>query len=79
MQSIISSIGTNEFARLRIGIGRPPGKMDPMDYVLHKFNDKDQIDLDFILNSVVKSLSVLLTEGIDKAMTQFNHSVLEDG
>lgn len=78
MQSIISKIGTNNFTRLRIGIGRPPGRMDPMDYVLKKFTEKDREDLDLLLNTVVESIEVLLTEGIDKAMTMYNHSVLED-
>ena len=78
MQSIISKIGTDGFARLRIGIGRPPGKMDPMDYVLKKFSHDSEIDLDLVLNAVVRSVEVLLTDGIEKAMTFYNHSVLQD-
>lgn len=78
MQSIISKIGTDEFARLRIGIGRPPGKMDPMDYVLKKFSHDSENDLDLVLNAVVRSVEVMLTDGIEKAMTFYNHSVLQD-
>jgi len=78
MQSIISKIGTDEFARLRIGIGRPPGKMDPMDYVLKKFSHDSKTDLDLVLNTVVSSIEVMLIDGIERAMTIYNHSVLQD-
>ncbi len=78
MQSIISKIGTDEFARLRIGIGRPPGKMDPMDYVLKKFSHDSETDLALVLNAVVRSTEIMLIDGIEKAMTLYNHSVLQD-
>jgi PTH1 family peptidyl-tRNA hydrolase len=78
MQSIISKIGTNEFARLRVGIGRPPGRMDPTDYVLKKFSEQDQANLDFVLDAIAQAAEVLLTDGIEQAMTQYNHSVLDD-
>lgn len=70
MQSIISKIGTNEFARLRVGIGRPPGRMDPMDYVLKKFSDQDQTNLDFVLDAIAQAAEVFLADGIEQAMTQ---------
>ena len=78
MESIIANIGTKDFTRLRIGIGRPPGRMDPMDYVLKKFSDSDQDDLDLVLHKVVQAIEVLLHDGIEKAMTFYNHSVLAD-
>jgi len=78
MASIISAIGTDAFSRLRLGIGRPPGRMDAADYVLQKFNNKDQEDLDFVMSAVVGAVETLIKEGIDKAMTQYNHSVLDD-
>ena len=78
MQSIIAKVGTNNFSRLRIGIGRPPGRMDPKDYVLKKFSDSDREDLEIVLHNVAKAIDVLLEEGIEKAMTLYNHSVLND-
>jgi len=78
MGSIISKSATDAFARLRIGIGRPPGRMEPMDYVLKKFLPAEQPDLDLVLDKVVQSIEVLLVDGIEKAMTRFNHSVLPD-
>jgi len=78
MESIISCIGTNAFARLRLGIGRPPGRMEAMDYVLQKFSTKDAEDLDFVMHAVVDAVETLIKDGIDQAMTQYNHSVLDD-
>ena len=78
MQSIISRIGTNDFARLRIGIGRPPGKMDPMDYVLKKFPEKSKFDLNLVLSKAVESVNILIDDGIEKAMTLYNHPFLFD-
>ena len=78
MQSIISRIGTNEFARLRIGIGRPPGTMDAVDYVLKKFSNNSESDLGLVLDHVVRCVETLLTDGVEKAMTLYNRSVLQD-
>ena len=78
MESIISKIGTDEFSRLRIGIGRPPGRMDPMDYVLRKFTKESKTDLKLVLGTVIRSIEVMLINGIEKAMTSYNHSVLRD-
>jgi len=78
MQSIISRIATEDFARLRIGIGRPPGNMDPVDYVLKRFSHNSESELGLVLNNVVRSVETLLTEGIEKAMTLYNRSVLQD-
>jgi len=42
MQSIIQLLGTQAFPRLKVGIGRPPGKMDPADYVLQDFSQDEE-------------------------------------
>jgi len=78
MESIISHLGSPNFARLRLGIGRPPGRMDPADYVLKKFSKSEQFDLELVLNSACDAVETLLRENIEKAMTRFNHSVLDD-
>lgn len=72
LKSIISLLGTDEFPRLRIGIGMPPGEMDCADYVLAKISDSDMKDYDFILDKASDGISVFITEGIDKAMNLFN-------
>jgi PTH1 family peptidyl-tRNA hydrolase len=78
MQSIIDRLGTNEFPRLRVGIGRPPGRMDPVDYVLKKFKPKDEPVLSQLLDTCADAVETYLEHGIEKAMTKYNHSILND-
>ncbi len=76
--SIIQQLGTQDFARLRIGIGRPPGRMDPSDYVLHDFSKDEQEFLPVILKQAAEAVQAWITEGLDKAMNQFNGAVLDE-
>ncbi|KAL1810727.1 hypothetical protein ACET3Z_020792 [Daucus carota] len=73
MKSIISHLkGSRDFPRLRIGIGRPPGKMDPANFVLRPFNKKEREELDFTFQTGVEAVRILLTEGINKSATFVN-------
>jgi PTH1 family peptidyl-tRNA hydrolase len=78
MASIIARLGTEEFYRLRIGIGRPPGQMEAADYVLQSFRKKESGILEDVLNKAVGAIEMLLNEGIDRAMTFYNHSDSND-
>ncbi len=72
MRSIIQRLGTSEFPRLRIGIGRPPGRMDPADYVLQDFAPDEKVLIDIALRHSQDCISRFLEEGIDAAMTYCN-------
>ena len=72
MQSIISQLGTETFGRLRVGIGRPPGRMEAADYVLQDFTKSEQALLDPTLDRAVDAVLTFVTLGIDQAMNQFN-------
>ncbi len=75
MKSIIDRLGTQEFPRIRFGIGRPPGRMDPADYVLLPFADGDESILVVeTIDRVVQAVEIWLAEGIDAAMNRFNHN-----
>lgn len=72
MQSIISTLGTEEFPRLRVGIDRPPGRMEASDYVLQDFS-KDQVEaLAEILDRGVEAVLTFIDEGLDAAMNKYN-------
>lgn len=71
VRSIIEEMGGNNFLRLKIGIGRPPPGMDSADYVLDFFDRNELARLDQILSEAADSLKVLLLEGLEKAMNQF--------
>lgn len=72
MKSIIERLGSENFPRLRIGIGRPPGRMDAAAYVLQPFDRPEAAELPFILDRVVDAIFLYTLEGLEKAMTQYN-------
>jgi len=78
IRSIIDVLGTQAFPRLRVGIDRPPGRMDPVDYVLQPF-DRDQKP--FLADAVARAAAAVecwLNEGIVAAMDRFNRSANGD-
>jgi PTH1 family peptidyl-tRNA hydrolase len=75
MASTIEQLGTKDFPRLRLGIGRPPGRMDAKDYVLQDFSKDDMKLLPEILEHGVDAALTFVTHGLNKAMNQFNGEV----
>ena len=73
--STIERLGTQGFARLRLGIGRPPGRMDPAAYVLQDFSRDDMKILSEILDRAADAALEFVINGLDKAMNKFNGSV----
>lgn len=72
IQSIINHLGTDQFARLRIGIGRPPVGIDPVDYVLDPFSAAEAAELTIILERAVVGIETMLDHGIASAMNLLN-------
>ncbi|KAJ3670679.1 hypothetical protein LUZ60_008105 [Juncus effusus] len=73
MRSIIKHLKENrDFPRLRIGIGRPPGKMDPASFVLRRFNKNEQEELDFALQRGLEAVRILVRYGINKSASFVN-------
>ena len=75
--SIIEQLGTGDFARMRIGIGRPPGQMDAATYVLQKFTTQEQEIIDLTLDRAVKAAQVFVERGLETAMNLFNGALKE--
>jgi PTH1 family peptidyl-tRNA hydrolase len=72
MKSIIEKLGTQEFARLRVGVGRPKGRMRTPDHVLQDFSRHEQDALPFVLRRAADAVQTFIDEGIAAAMNQFN-------
>jgi PTH1 family peptidyl-tRNA hydrolase len=72
VRNIIQHLGTKDFARVRFGIGRPPGKMRPVDFVLQPFYGDDEILAREIASQSATAIETWLTEGIDLAMSRHN-------
>lgn len=78
LSSIINRLGTKEFSRLRVGVGRPPGNMDPADYVLKDFNKIEREELPFIFDTVYKMVITYLDSGLETAMNLYNGNVTKE-
>ncbi|KAJ6803332.1 peptidyl-tRNA hydrolase [Iris pallida] len=73
MRSVIKQLkDSRDFPRLKIGIGRPPGKMDPVNFVLRPFNKKEREELDFTFHRGVEAIRILVLEGFNKSATFAN-------
>lgn len=73
MRNIIDKFkGSRDFPRLRIGIGRPPGKMDPVNFVLRPFNKQEREELNFTFQRGLEAVRILLLEGFNKSATFVN-------
>lgn len=70
MESIIASLGSQDFPRLRIGIGLPSG--DTIDYVLSPFSDEEKESVAVAIQQAAEAVECLLTEGIEAAMNKYN-------
>jgi PTH1 family peptidyl-tRNA hydrolase len=72
LKSIMDHLGTQEFARMRLGIGRPPGRMDPAAYVLQDFDKSESILIIETVDRAVKAVNTWLRFGIELMMTRHN-------
>jgi len=75
MTSILERLGTDDFPRLRLGIGHPPGQMQAPDYVLQQFSNADLTIISETLNRAVDAVLIFTTEGLDAAMNKYNGSI----
>jgi len=75
--STIEQLGTQEVPRLRLGIGRPPGRMDPAAYVLQDFSKDEMKELSSILDRAADAVLTFVTDGLDKAMNKYNGEIRE--
>jgi PTH1 family peptidyl-tRNA hydrolase len=72
VQSAIERLGSRDFARLRIGIGRPPGRMDPAAYVLQRFSPDESDALQEVLERAANAALAFVVDGLELAMSRFN-------
>jgi PTH1 family peptidyl-tRNA hydrolase len=72
LRSVSRALGSPDYHRVRIGIGRPPGRMDPADYVLRDFSAAERTELPVLLERAADAVVLLLGEGLTAAQNQFN-------
>jgi PTH1 family peptidyl-tRNA hydrolase len=72
MSSILERLGTDDFPRLRLGIGHPPGQMQAPEYVLQDFSNADLTVISETLDRAVQAVLTFVSEGLDVAMNKYN-------
>jgi PTH1 family peptidyl-tRNA hydrolase len=72
LRSISRSIGTKDYLRARVGIGRPPGRMDPAAFVLRDFSAAERKDLPVLLEEAADAVELTLSQGLTAAQNQVN-------
>ncbi|HEV2370730.1 MAG TPA: aminoacyl-tRNA hydrolase [Streptosporangiaceae bacterium] len=72
LRSVTAHLGTRDYHRVRIGIGRPGGRMDPAAYVLHDFTPAQRKELPDLLDRAADAVGVLLESGLAAAQNQFH-------
>ncbi len=77
IRSIIAHVGTQNFPRLRIGIGRPQNEIPVENYVLSPFSRQERELLEKIIKTSTEAIITILRKGIDIAMNQFNGRIIE--
>jgi PTH1 family peptidyl-tRNA hydrolase len=72
LRSITRSLGTKDYLRVRVGIGRPPGRMDPADYVLRDFSAAERAELPLTLDTAADAVESLVDVGLLAAQQRFH-------
>jgi PTH1 family peptidyl-tRNA hydrolase len=72
LRSITQSVGTRDYLRVRVGIGRPPGRMDPSDYVLRDFAGPERSEVPLLISDGADATEHLVAEGLVAAQQHWH-------
>ncbi|WP_423184040.1 aminoacyl-tRNA hydrolase [Arthrobacter sp. NyZ413] len=72
LRDISKALATKDYLRVRVGVGRPPGRMDTADYVLRDFGTVEKKDLPFLLDEAADAVEMLMSDGLLAAQQKFH-------
>ena len=72
LRDMSKALATKDYLRVRVGVGRPPGRMDTADYVLRDFGTAERKDLPFLLDEAADAVELLVREGLTTAQQKFH-------
>jgi peptidyl-tRNA hydrolase, PTH1 family len=75
LRSITRALGTRDYYRVRFGIGRPPGRMDPAAFVLRDFSAAERQDLPFFIDRAADATEALIKDGLDAAQNTYHEEL----
>ena len=74
LRSMSSSLGSKDYVRVRFGIGRPPGRQNPADFVLSDFTTVERKDLDFFIDRAADAVEMVVERGLEPTQNQYHAS-----
>lgn len=72
LRSISRALGTKDYLRVRVGVGRPPGRQDPADYVLSDFSAAERKELAFLVDRAADVVEAVVTRGLEWAQNAYH-------
>ena len=72
LRSVTKSVGTRDYLRVRVGIGRPPGRMDAADYVLHNFSGTERSEVALLVSDAADAVESLVAKGLAAAQQEWH-------
>ena len=72
LRSMRSSLGTGDFYRVRVGVGRPPGRQDPADFLLSNYSAAERKVLPFEVDRAADAVESLVSHGLERTQQEFN-------
>ncbi|MEU5722956.1 aminoacyl-tRNA hydrolase [Micromonospora sp. NPDC047738] len=72
LRSMSKSLGTKDYVRVRFGIGRPPGRQDPADYVLSDFSSLERKELEFLVDRAADVVESVVTRGVEPTQNLYH-------
>jgi PTH1 family peptidyl-tRNA hydrolase len=75
LRSVTAALGTRDYYRARMGVGRPPGRMDPADFVLRDFSAAERKQLPEVIDRCADAVEAILTLGLAAAQNEFHPSI----
>jgi PTH1 family peptidyl-tRNA hydrolase len=74
LKSLQQALRTPEFLRVRVGIGRPPGRQDPADFVLEPFPRRDEAQVGVLVGEAADAVRALIADGLERTQDRFNRA-----
>jgi peptidyl-tRNA hydrolase, PTH1 family len=74
LRSLDQALRGTDYLRVRVGIGRPPGRQDPADFVLQPMGKREHEDLSLLVRHAAEAVRALITDGLERTQDRFNRS-----